>query len=712
MNDFLFGSYLAVCLASLLLWVDAARRPEYGKRPLLLLASIVILAAAGTALLVSMSLLGDRLPIYKNQILSVTLFISFAAFFSLECSIHIQRIHRSFLFQYFKKRLLLLGLFFGVTFILLALEIVTFHLSVGISLRGLFTGVENPDPERLLAYRALGNWLFVLFCVFLATSVVYANQMFKFHEGIIRRRRYSFNLFLVILGYFFFTIAFNLRFSEAYPFFPFTLINILFAVGVYHEYFFYRMFHLNDLHARLVQTENARTDIINRVIASSVEEDHRIIQERLTSYLERAQNSITVPTMRITAIMAYRKKGDILQVDSPQMILNYCVPLVKLESVKRIAQKELNALIMQTTYRPEELLAADEQALPEAGERAVKKLLESRDRVIIPVPDHLKGIFRLIAAYPVINHEDVTGFVVLFKSEFDQVFPQEDTIVKSLTSDLSIIFAIMGGKQVQQEKNRLSGEMDIARNIQTSIIPRAITIPGYQAAASMSTASEVGGDLYDCLPSDFGTYLDISDVSGHGLPAGMMALIHLSALHGAVITSQTVKRELSISDLYDVINKVLVSINKKRIGSDKFMTCSVLQEKNGTFTHAGTHLIALLYRKDRDAVEELRDMINKTAFLGLSELVTAKQSEGSFTMRPGDALLLYTDGAIEAKDSHGEQYGLERLKATFSRTVSQAPEEIIKAINDSVAEFAESGDIKKYGGRLADDVSLVVLKRS
>ena len=712
MNDFLFFSYLGVCLASLLLWVDAARRPEYGRRPLLLLVSLLILGATGIVLLTSMTLLGARLPIYKNQLLSVTLFLSFTAFFTLECSVHIQRIHRSFLFQYFRKRLLLLGLLSGLTAVILVLEFVIFHAAVGISFGGLFSGAESPDPERLLAYRALGNWLFVFFTAGLTASLFYSSAMFKFHEGITRRRRYPSTLFFIILAYIFIAIILDLRFANAYPFFPFTFINLLYAAAVYHEYFFYRMFHLNDLQVKLVQAESARTDIINRVIASSTEEDHQIIRETLSSYLERAQSSITVPTMRFNAVMAYRKNGDILQVDSPQMIVNYCVPLTRLESVKRIPQKELNALIMQTTYRPQELMAAEAQGLREIGERAVRDLLETRARVIVPISENLKGIFRLIVAYPVINHEEVTGFVVLFKSEFDQVFPQEDTIIKSLTSDLSIIFAIMGGKQVQLEKNRLSGEMDIARNIQTSIVPRAITIPGYQAAAGMSTATEVGGDLYDCLSSEFGTYLDISDVSGHGLPAGMMALIHLSALHGAIFTSQTLKRELAISDLYDVINKVLVSINKKRIGSDKFMTCSVLRENNGTFTHAGTHLISLLYRKESDSVEELRDMIDKTAFLGLSEYVTSRQSEGSFSMKTGDALLLYTDGAIEAKDSHGEQYGLERLKGTFKRCVEEPPEQIIKAINESVSQFAESGDIKKYGGRLADDVSLMVLKKS
>ncbi len=712
MTDFLFFSYLAVSAASLVLWYDAAKRTEYGKRPAVFLVSIIMLAFSGLVLLVFTILLGENQRTFYKPLASLLSLFSFGTLFVLEYSVHVQRIRKSFLFDDFKTRLRPLYIFLAISGALFIVMTVLFPLMTGVGLAQLFASAPAIDSEAMRPYQGVANWLYLLFTASLFVCANYTNRLFKFHEGIIRQRKYPFTLFNIFIALMLIPGIFSLNFLTTSPFFPFIIPTIVFAVSAFHEYFLYRMFHLNDLHAKLAQAEKSRTEIINRVIASNAEEDYRMIKETLSTFLEAAQRSLAVTTMRFNAVMAYRKKGDILQVDSPEMILNYCVPLIKLDAVKRISQREINALIMQQVYRLPDIQGAARESITDMGELAVKDMLQSKDRVIIPIPPQFKGVFRLIAAYPVFNHEELTGFVVLFKTEFDQILPQEDTTIRNLTGNLSIIFAIMSGKQTQQEKNRLSGEMDIARGIQTSIVPRSLSLPGYEASCAMTTASEVGGDLYDFFPMEFGNYIDIGDVAGHGLPAGMMALIHMSALHGVLFTSQVLKRELAISDVYDIINKVLCSINKKRIGSDKFMTCSVLVERNGTFTHAGTHLIALLYRKAPDAVVELRDMIDKTAFLGLTEYVSSKQSEGSFSMEKGDVLLLYTDGAIEAKNQRDEQYGLENLKLVFRQNIGQDPDSIITAIMDSVAAFAESGDMKKFGGKLADDVSLVVLRRT
>lgn len=66
----------------------------------------------------------------------------------------------------------------------------------------------------------------------------------------------------------------------------------------------------------------------------------------------------------------------------------------------------------------------------------------------------------------------------------------------------------------------LRKEVEIARNIQTSILPVQFVVPGLQIAAQMIAASEVGGDYYDVRPTPDGCWLGIGDVSGHGLAAG------------------------------------------------------------------------------------------------------------------------------------------------------------------------------------------------
>ncbi len=173
----------------------------------------------------------------------------------------------------------------------------------------------------------------------------------------------------------------------------------------------------------------------------------------------------------------------------------------------------------------------------------------------------------------------------------------------------------MHGKEILEERNRLEGEMKIAEKIQTSIVPTKISLDGYEISCNMVTATEVGGDTYDFAQNKFGNYFSIADVCGHGVPAGVMALLQIAAFQTAIETSDLLNKEISISELYDLINKILCKLNRDRIGSDKFMTGNLFVEKKGKFTHSGAHEIALLYKKSSKTVKELQECIVKTAFL-------------------------------------------------------------------------------------------------
>jgi len=353
------------------------------------------------------------------------------------------------------------------------------------------------------------------------------------------------------------------------------------------------------------------------------------------------------------------------------------------------------------------------QDLTDWGEQIIKELIRTRERIVInQIPDELKGLQRLIAVNPLFDKERLIGILVAFKDSFDKLFPEEENVLTWLCGNLKIILTIIDGKRIQRERNRLSNEMNIAKNIQTSILPAQMEIPGFEIATNMVTASEVGGDVYDCFCTELGNYIGIGDVSGHGLPAGIMALIQLVAFEAVVAASQAVKKKIAPHELYDIVNKLLCKINRDRIGSDKFMTQNYILENKGTLTHAGAHEIALLYRKKQDKVIEMTDFAKKAAFMGITETATAKASEGSFTMHKGDLLLLYTDGAIQAKDDYGTQFGIDGLKKILGGNSSSALPDLIKKIMGKIYNHALNGDIKKYRGNFADDVSLVLLRKT
>lgn len=266
-------------------------------------------------------------------------------------------------------------------------------------------------------------------------------------------------------------------------------------------------------------------------------------------------------------------------------------------------------------------------------------------------------------------------------------------------------------KQQEIHSIRLNKEMDIARNIQNSILPKQLAIPGYEISALMETATEVGGDAYDILSTPLGNFIGIGDVSGHGLASGIMALIEMAAFHGVVQTHLSFNKSVRPDIVYDIVNKVLCRINRDRIGSDKFMTKVLLVENEGRFIHAGTHEIGLFYSSKERKIRQLHDMIDRTAFLGISELIESRTSVGEFHMESGDFLLLYTDGLIEAKNAAGEQYGIERAELVLKKHAATGVESIIQELRGDLMAFSKDGDRQRYNGRLADDLTLVLIKK-
>jgi len=217
--------------------------------------------------------------------------------------------------------------------------------------------------------------------------------------------------------------------------------------------------------------------------------------------------------------------------------------------------------------------------------------------------------------------------------------------------------------------------------------------------------------VFDFIPTPFGTYFGIGDVAGHGLPAGMMAVISVAALHGAIDASKVLGKPLALDQVYDTVNRVLCTINRDRIGSDKFMTQNYLVEKDGKLQYVGSHLIALVYRKASDSIEELGGMTGQAGYLGLSEFAVSTQSLGSFTMGSGDILVLYSDGVSEAMNGNGTMFGLEGLKRALVDHGDKTPQEFIAATLEDLRRHATAGDLKKHGGHFTDDISFVVLKK-
>jgi len=236
----------------------------------------------------------------------------------------------------------------------------------------------------------------------------------------------------------------------------------------------------------------------------------------------------------------------------------------------------------------------------------------------------------------------------------------------------------------RDERKQLEKELEIATRIQSSILPGEVEVPGLEMAARMLPASTVGGDYYDILPVEGGCWFGIGDVSGHGLDAGLIMMMLQSTISGL----SRYNPKASPRELLNLSNQVLFQNIRKRLKRDDYITLALLRySEDGEVVVAGAHEELLLYRAREGRCERLE---TRGAWIGAMRSIERFTVDTRFHLEPGDALLLYTDGLTEARNTAGEMFGLDRLAAEFERACQGTVAQIADQLVGAVAQWSES----------------------
>jgi DNA-binding LacI/PurR family transcriptional regulator/serine phosphatase RsbU (regulator of sigma subunit) len=291
-------------------------------------------------------------------------------------------------------------------------------------------------------------------------------------------------------------------------------------------------------------------------------------------------------------------------------------------------------------------------------------------------------------------HEEVLGHCCL------ELGPQDGLILKTLSEVISssLKAAQLSNVLVAEVKRRerAEGELEIAARIQTAVLPKMLEVPGLEIATLMQPASEVGGDYYDILPLAHGCWLGIGDVAGHGLPAGLVMLMIQSIISATVHE----RADLAPADAWRALNAILTENVRERLGQEEHATlCLLRYHDDGRVRFAGAHEDLLVYRAGTKKVECVP---TPGLWLGILPDVSALAiDEGELVLGPGDVLLLHTDGATQARNEAGEQYGIDRLVALLERTGELPAQTIVEHIVHEVGEWMAVQD---------DDFTLVIVR--
>ncbi len=253
----------------------------------------------------------------------------------------------------------------------------------------------------------------------------------------------------------------------------------------------------------------------------------------------------------------------------------------------------------------------------------------------------------------------------------------------------------MSWARVKSEKANLEQELHIAARIQQLVLPQTFDVPGLEIAAAMSPVASVGGDYYDVLPTDDGAWLGIGDVAGHGLTSGLVMMMTQSSL-AAIAAAQP---RIAPREALQALNRVLYENIRRRMKKNEHVTFALLRYfRDGRVVYAGAHEELIVWRAATGRCE-LFD--TPGTWLGGMADIGPFTVERELRLWPGDVMVLYTDGVVEAKDAQRQQFGIERL-CEVVQAQARAP---VSELRDSIM-----AKVREWTTRQDDDVSAVVLR--
>jgi sigma-B regulation protein RsbU (phosphoserine phosphatase) len=291
------------------------------------------------------------------------------------------------------------------------------------------------------------------------------------------------------------------------------------------------------------------------------------------------------------------------------------------------------------------------------------------------------------------------GVLVVARRREDGGFTGNDFAVFRSAAEQSS-FAI-GNARVHREaheKRAMENELQNAREVQRILLPQdEPVIAGFRVSGTNLPARIISGDYYDYLDLGDGKFgLAIADVSGKGVPAGLLMAMCRSALRSVA------PGRVSPSEVLSAVNRQLFP----DIREDMFISMAfcIVDEITGRLSIARAgHDPALLFRRDTGKVELLR---SPGLALGVDEgsVFERVTKDQEVEMRPGDCVLFYTDGVREAVDSEDEEFGMERMSDCFRIAAPLGSDAILARMQEELRQFTGEGP-------QMDDITLVAIEK-
>jgi len=406
--------------------------------------------------------------------------------------------------------------------------------------------------------------------------------------------------------------------------------------------------------------------------------------------------SISAPLLawrRLEALRSGQNRALALQFSRQNTLFDLTRNLGGVETKQELMGVMVNTLAGEFQIQSLLVLGADGQVAASRGLGALPVSLE---------PGALQALIAehaLLHVMELWDQDRSHGFIYAAESTVTRMNEEDELFLQTLLNIVSGQLTAMDLRESRIQAMRMEKDLEIARDIQQRLLPKHLHQPeGWECAAVNLPYQVVGGDLYDLWMaldprSEHRWHLAVGDISGKGLPASLV-MVQLSAFLRAMADHR-------VNDWGALAQRLNGRMNEVR-DKNRYATlfAASLNPVNGhlRYVNAG-HNPPLLIPGNGGPTQALTAT---GPIIGL--LPGAHFCEGRASMQPGDTLLVFTDGVVEAEDAQGRDLGVQPLVEVVEQHPQASAEVLLELLLARTFEHLK-------GGLFRDDATLVVIRR-
>jgi serine phosphatase RsbU (regulator of sigma subunit) len=303
----------------------------------------------------------------------------------------------------------------------------------------------------------------------------------------------------------------------------------------------------------------------------------------------------------------------------------------------------------------------------------------------------VSGVRSLVAA-PLLDSEGCLGMIAL-GAKHRRPFGEDDMeLLAALASAAALRLRNLALAEETARRRLLDRELELAHDIQMGMLPRAFPKrPEIDVAAALQPARSVGGDLYDVEAEGERLWLLVGDVSGKGVGAALFMAVTKTLFRAIAPASGSVAAAMGR------VNHELARDNDRAMFVTAFAARLDVASGELEYVNAGHNPT---YRVDtRGAVTPLGGTVHPA----LGALEGHEYQASVLRLEPGDLLVMYTDGVVEARNATGDEFQVLRLKSYLAGCAGASADKVVRGLVGRVEDFA--GDAPQY-----DDVTVLALR--